>query len=598
MRRAAASSSLFVTALVGLIGAGCGGADEVGLDAGTTVADAQSSPLDAQAGPDAASDRDAGPVEPVRDPSDVLFTRDRLLRVELELSPADWDALRAQTRTLETTLAREACLDEPFGSPFTYFEARLRIDGVEYPRVGLRKKGFLGSLSESKPSLKIKLDEYVRGLEHLGLEKLAFNNGQQDPSQIKPCIGLDRMRAAGVPTPRCGYAEVIVNGTSLGAYVHIEDVGKRFLRRNLGEDDGHLYEGTLSDFREGWLGTFEQEVDNDMPYDRGEREALRAALTSPDDALLGALEPLLDLDAFLRFWSTEALIEHWDGYSGNANNFYLYRRVDGRVEFIPWGVDAILGSRHQAPYSIYAEGLLARRLYFHPEVRPRYLAALEARLDEWDSATILADIERASSLVAPAVPVAERPSQIRATEALRTFVRGRAGELRDELAVGGGAWLTPLRDRVCFRTGQVTATMVTRFGTHPAADIFATGTGTYSATITPASGRGQFVGASAGMGTSPEELGDAVLLQAATLPDGSIPVVYLLVRADLLRDGVTLPIDGTAVRGALFRFPQAGAPLEVVAYMNGGVVTVRRGSAVATAEIDVTVEAGLLVQRP
>lgn len=581
-----------VTVLAGSLVA-CGGDEPSALDAGTVIVGA-----DARPGADVASDRDSEPTAPGPDPSDVLFTRDRLLRVELELAAADWDALRAQTRTLESTLAREACLDEPFVSPFTYFPARLRIDGVEYPRVGLRKKGFLGSLSEAKPSLKIKLDEYTEDLAHLGLEKLAFNNGQQDPTQIKPCIGLDQMRAAGVATPRCGYAEVIVNGTSLGAYVHVEDVGKRFLRLNFGEDEGHLYEGTVSDFRAGWTGTFEQEVDTERPYDRSELEALRAALESPDDRLLAALEPLLDLDAFLRFWSTEALIEHWDGYSGNTNNFYLYRRTDGRVEFIPWGVDGILGSRHQPPFSVYAESLLARRLYFHPQVRPRYLEALEARLDEWDSAAILAQIDEAAATVAPAIPVAQRAISTAATEALRGFVRGRAAELRDELAAGGGQWLTPLRDRLCFRSGRLTATLATRFGTHPAADIFSTGTGTYTATITGAAGRGIFVGSSAGMGTNPDDMNDAVLVQAATLPDGSIPVVYLIVRPSLLVDGTTLPIDGAAVRGALFRFPRAGAPLEVVAFMTGGTVTIRRAAATPLAPIDVSVEAELLVQRP
>ena len=38
----------------------------------------------------------------------------------------------------------------PLRSPYTYVEASVTIDGVEFPRVGLRKKGFIGSQSTSQ----------------------------------------------------------------------------------------------------------------------------------------------------------------------------------------------------------------------------------------------------------------------------------------------------------------------------------------------------------------------------------------------------------------------------------------------------------------
>lgn len=541
---------------------------------------------------------DSGPRDADFDPSDPLFAPERLLRVDLELSPADWDALRSQTRTLESTLAREACLDEPFESPFTYFPARLRIDGAEYPRVGVRKKGFLGSLSELKPSLKIKLDEYTDGIAHRGLSKLVFNNGVQDPSLIKPCIGLARLREAGIHVPRCGYAEVFVNGTSMGAYVHIEDVAKRFLRRNFGEDDGHLYEGTISDFRSGWTGTFEQKVDEDMPYDRSDIEAMRVALEAPDDQLLSALDPLLDLPAFYRYWSGEALLEHWDGYSGNTNNFYLYRRTDGRFEFIPWGVDGILGFNPTLPRTVYAEGLLARRLYDLPAARAEYQAALRAHLDRWDEPTIVAEIDRAAATIAPAVPIADRPAVDFYTDALRSLVRDRAAVLEGELDEGGGVWTNPLRGRQCYRLGSVSGTVRTRFGTHPSSDLLASGSGTYTATIAGAEGRGLLVGASAGRGVDPGDLDQAVVLLLATLPDGSIPVVYLVISPSLLVPGATIPIDNSGVRGALLRFPSLGAPLELVATFSHGYVHVTEGAPTDGAELALEFEAGLIAQRP
>src|SRR6185503_12590992 len=123
-------------------------------------------------GEDTGGDADAGP-DGVDD--SALFDKDHLLEVEIEMADADWDALRGQTRTLFDILGGD-CLAQPFESPFTYFRADLTVDGQTYPQVGIRKKGFLGSLSESKPSLKVKLDEYVSGQEILGLDKLTFNN--------------------------------------------------------------------------------------------------------------------------------------------------------------------------------------------------------------------------------------------------------------------------------------------------------------------------------------------------------------------------------------------------------------------------------------
>ena len=48
---------------------------------------------------------------------------------------------------------------EEVDSPYTYVEASVTIDGVAFPNVGLRKKGFIGSQSTSRPSLKIKLNQ-------------------------------------------------------------------------------------------------------------------------------------------------------------------------------------------------------------------------------------------------------------------------------------------------------------------------------------------------------------------------------------------------------------------------------------------------------
>ncbi|MCK6544954.1 CotH kinase family protein [Myxococcota bacterium] len=533
------------------------------------------------------------------DPTEAFFDRDHLVRIEIELAPADWEVLRAQTRTLSTTLARPECLDAPWESPFTYFPATVKIDGVEYGNVGVRKKGFLGSLSETKPSLKIKLDEYRSGLDHLGLTSITLNNGNQDQTLVKPCIAFDVFAAAGLPSSRCNYAEVIVNGQPLGPYVNVEGIGKRFLRRHFPDDEGQLYEGTLSDFREGWLGTFEQETNEDVPYDRSDLQGLTNALTASDATLLDALDPWVDVDRFTRFWATEVLVDHWDGYTGNTNNFYVYRDpATGRFEFFPWGVDGVLGSGNTPEIkSIYATSALPYRLYLHPEGRAQYIAELYRLLSEvWDAEALVREVDRAAAVIAPAVLAEDRRRVARTTELLKTWIREREGAIRAELDAGGIDWTTPLRDPICFEEATFTASLSTTFGTHPAPNIFASGSGTFTATIAGTPTAGVNVGASSGFGTNPDDMNDAVLALAATTAAGPIPIVYVAMDPELLTPGV-VPIDGQRARSALLQIPRPGAEIEYLGFVFSGWMSITAGAAEPGAPVEATIQGYVLMPR-
>ena len=172
------------------------------------------------------------------------------------MAPADWDALRVQTRSI-TEMIEGDCLAQPFPSPFTKFAATVTIDGTRLDQVGIKKKGLLGSLNTEKPSLKLDFDEYVAGQRYLGLEKLTLNNANQDPAYVRQCLAYAMFRKAGLVASRCNFARVRVNGADLGVYVNVESVDHEFTRRNFANGDGNLYEGTLSDFRPGWTGTFD-----------------------------------------------------------------------------------------------------------------------------------------------------------------------------------------------------------------------------------------------------------------------------------------------------------------------------------------------------
>ncbi|MCB9674755.1 MAG: CotH kinase family protein [Alphaproteobacteria bacterium] len=372
----------------------------------------------------------------VEDPGeDVAFDIDRILPVSVTMDEGDFASLRVEARDALETLGGD-CLAAPFESPFQWYGANADIDGQVVEDIGIRKKGFLGSLSEERPSLKLKLDKYVEGQRLGDTERVTLNNGHQDPSRIRSCLGYAYFEAAGVPAPRCNLAHVEVNGEDLGVYAHVEDVKTRFLERAFGDASGHLYEGTLSDLREGWTATFAPKTDTTDPTG-APLQPLVAALARPDDELLAALEPVLDIDAFLRFWAAEAVIAHWDGYAGNTNNFYVYvDPSDGRVRFVPWGADQVFYDLDGEPApAVAVRGELARRLYGIPETRTAYAAELERQLDEaWDADSMLERIDALESLVAP--HLLEPLEAAEDMDALREFVETREGALRTALSDG------------------------------------------------------------------------------------------------------------------------------------------------------------------
>lgn len=385
---------------------------------------------------------------PLADETERLFDPQRVLDVRLELPAAEWATLRHEVRTLRDVFGAEACASAPPESPFTYRPATITVDGTRVENVGLRKKGLLGSVNAAQPALKVKLTEYDPQQRLHGMRRMTLNSPVADASIVRQCLTYALFARAGVPAPRCNYARVRVNGEDLGPYVHVESIKKPFLRRHFADDEGNLYEGTRSDLTPEWVRTFEAKT-NEQANDRADLAALVAALQAPDDALFEALEPLLDLEAFYRFWAMESLAGHSDGYTNNRNNVYLYHDpASGRFHFIPWGADGALhvnvrppAGDLNAPRSVSAQAHLARRLYLHPEGRRRYVRQMRELLSgAWDEAWLQAEIDRQAALLRPHVPAAWRQGFQRDLDNVRGFVRDRRAQVTRELDAGGADW--------------------------------------------------------------------------------------------------------------------------------------------------------------
>ena len=248
--------------------------------------------------------------------ADQLFNPEHLVDVKITLPEKDWDTLRRQTRAFSLSLAKMQ-----LESPFEYVKGDVSIDGVTIKNVGIRKKGFLGSLSDTRPSLKIKFDEYQQQHPVQGLDRLTLNNNQQDRSLASQYLGYRFFNESGAVACRCNHAKVTVNGRYLGIYSHVESVKSPFLQARYGDATGQFYEGTLADLFDGNLQRFELKTKTTT------LEPLQqvATLLAQESLDLAALEKHLDIPAFVKFWASESLLGFWDGYTNNQNNFFIFK---------------------------------------------------------------------------------------------------------------------------------------------------------------------------------------------------------------------------------------------------------------------------------
>jgi hypothetical protein len=310
---------------------------------------------------------------------DSLYEIDNVLTIDIVLPQADWDAVRT-----EEPAGGRCNFDWAGGSRYTWRKATVEISGTKFPArtsfsdVGIKKKSFCGSINSDKPCLHIDFGKFldtnkdpIRKL--IGSRYLTLNNSVQDPSYVRQLLGYELFELAGLPRSRGNFARVLVNGTPIGqgttvtapgVFVNVEPIMPRYLERNFGNLNGNLYElEHQDDFlgkRFGLIGVeslsrFEDKAD------------LRFAIDHIAAHGLAGASQVFDLNQFIQVYAMEFFLKHWDGYSRNTNNTYVYNDVDAvaapgvddiRFKMIPWGLDQTLQpARH---FRLDTAGLIAK----------------------------------------------------------------------------------------------------------------------------------------------------------------------------------------------------------------------------------------------
>ncbi len=268
--------------------------------------------------------------------ADQFLGSDVFPEVELTIEPAGIAALEAEPRE--------------------YVKAMITFQGETFGPIGVHLKG-QNSFQPitGKPSLRLKIDEYIPDQTFYGLKDLTFNNMVSDPSMMHERLAYQVARDAGLPASRANHLLLRINGESYGLYTNLETVKKRMIQGHFEDNEGPLFKATDVDFAPPYVDDYELESGAD---DRTLIEGLAQALTlaSPEAALTAA-SAYVDLDHFRRFWAMESVIGQFDAfpYSVPGDDYYLYADpTSGRLWFVPSGMDETFSAADFSPTQIHS----------------------------------------------------------------------------------------------------------------------------------------------------------------------------------------------------------------------------------------------------
>ncbi len=230
------------------------------------------------------------------------------------------------------------------GVEIPYREADVIVDGDLLVDVGVRQKGYSSNFfsTTTKKPLKLNFGIFVEDRELDGVRKLNLMNGLGDAAIVKDRIVYNMFRMHGVPGPRVAHARIFINETFWGVYALIEQIDKRYLKRNFSDNDGNLWKNKgYSELH--WAG----EVPSNYPFELQTNEdeddwseffAFVDFINNASDSDFAVLlEEIFELDEYLRIIAIDILSNNWDSYLDHGRNWYMYHepRID-KMHWIPW----------------------------------------------------------------------------------------------------------------------------------------------------------------------------------------------------------------------------------------------------------------------
>jgi hypothetical protein len=316
--------------------------------------------------------------------------------------------------------------------PRKFVSADFSYGATTWKDVAVRFKGHQSMRGwGEKPAFKIDFGRHGQR-RFLGRRSLTLNNMVEDPTMAREALAYSMYRAAGVPAPRTGYAELFVNGELQGLYLIVETPDDDFVASHLGGAT-NLYEGEYGcDLVPPDAPGFDQDAGED--HSHADLAALAAAVSTQGPALFGPSSPF-DVQEVLAYLATAALLGDFDGYR-RGHNYRLARRPDtGRWLFLPWGEDRVF-KRHMDLHD--SDGVVARRCWADAACRAAYDREVVTLADRFAELDLPRKLDELAASIAPAVqrdrskPYTDAEVAARRAD-LKAFLEERWREVRGQV---------------------------------------------------------------------------------------------------------------------------------------------------------------------
>ena len=378
-----------------------------------------------------------------------VYEDNHVLQIEMKVSRESWDSMQPQRGKNARENER---LD--FANEFNYAKVEITIDGQPFPDAGLRFKGnssYRFSRGSLKKPFKIDTNRFVKGQKLHGRTKLNLSNAFLDSAFMKEKLAYELYRAAGLPSPQTGWANVVlsVEGIAekkpLGIYVVIEQMDERYLKENLKGDpqqsilakpeslDDWEYLGKNPDAYQRYNLKIGK---TNTPTIQRFMETMRLIQTASDREFAEKIQDYVDLENFAGYLAATSLLANIDSYIGMPHNYYLLLNdPQDKLKLLPWDVNEAFGTftlgrpaEQLANWDIDRPWIARRRLLerlFETEQFPKLyrIALIELMEKAFTEKLIFARIEEFKNALSPVI-------QNLGNKALDSFEMGIEGDDR------------------------------------------------------------------------------------------------------------------------------------------------------------------------
>jgi spore coat protein CotH len=237
--------------------------------------------------------------------------------------------------------------------------AKLTVDGKTYRGVGVHYRG-MSSYShvptDYKRSFNLSIDHAHSKQRLYGHKTLNLINCNGDQSMMSSAL-FSHVANPYLPAPKANFVKVVVNGESWGIYANVQQFNKDFIEEHYGTSKGARWKVSGNPRADGGLRYVGDDVAEyrsrfeikSKDSDESWQALIKLCKTlneTPQEKLVEALKPMLNIDGVLRFLAMDISVVNSDGYWTRASDYNIYRDPSGVFHMLPHDMnESFRGSR-------------------------------------------------------------------------------------------------------------------------------------------------------------------------------------------------------------------------------------------------------------